>query len=460
MFWRTELRRIRRSWSVAFEGDGSMLRGLRNVLTCAVVGCCLITPLVARAENWPQWRGAHHDGISHEKNITSEWDIKGKNVRWKVEMPGPGGASPIVWDNQVFVTSAADADLVLMSLDKEGHQLWKKKIGTGNKVARSDEGNFASPSPSTDGQHVWAFVGSGDLVCYDFAGNEKWHINLQDRYGKFNIQFGMSSTPILDSGRLYLQLIHGEGNPKTREAVVVALDAATGKEIWKQDRPSEASDENEHSYASPTFYDDGKLKCLITHGADYVIAHSLDDGHELWRSGGINPPEKYNRFLRLVASPAIGPGIVVVPSAKNGPVLAIDPYATGDVTNSKTARLWTRAENTPDVSSPLIVDGIVYLCRESGIMLTLDAKTGQQIYMERIHNHRHRASPVYADGKIYCTARDGVVTVLKAGRQFELLNEIKMDEDISASPAVSNGRIYIRSFQNLWCIGSTQVAEK
>ena len=263
-------------------------------------------------------------------------------------------------------------------------------------------------------------MGSGDLVCYDFDGNEKWHLNLQEVYGKFNIQFGMSSTPILDGDKLYLQLIHGDGNAKTREAVVVALDKATGKQVWRQERPSEAYAENEHSYASPTLYDDGKTKYLITHGADYAIAHDLKDGSEIWRSAGINSKEKYNPALRLVTSPVTAPGLVIVPSAKNGPVLAI----------------------------------------ESGIMLTLDAKTGEEIYMERMHNHRHRASPVYADGKIYCIARDGVVSIIKAGRKFELIKEIKMDEDISASPAISNGRIYIRSFQMLWCIGANQVAGK
>jgi len=412
---------------------------------------------MAAADNWPQWRGANHNGICSEKNIPDDWNAT-KNVVWKIEMPGPGGATPVVWDDLVFVTSAADSDLLLMAITTDGKVKWKNKIGTGNKVARSDEGNFASPSPVTDGKHVWAFVGSGDFVCCDFEGKEKWHINLQDIYGKFEIQFGMSSTPILDGDQLYVQLIHGEGNAKTREAIVVALDKNTGKQIWKVDRPSEAYAENEHSYASPTLYVDEKQKFLLTHGADYIVAHSLDDGHEIWRSAGLNPKEKYNPTLRLVASPVAAPGLIVVPSAKDGPVLAINPNSSGDVTNSTTARLWTRAKNTPDVSSPLIHDGIVYLCRESGIMLTLDAKTGEEIYMQRIHNHRHRASPVYADGKIYCVARDGVVTILKAGRKFELVREIKMDEDISASLAISNGKIFIRSFQSLWCIGNSQVA--
>lgn len=433
---------------------------LRHAVKLGIFSIVCLSCAIGAADNWPQWRGANHNGICDEKNIPDDWDAQ-KNVLWKVEMPGPGGATPVVWDDYVFVTSAADADLLLMAFStSDGKLKWKNKIGTGNKVARSDEGNFASPSPVTDGKHVWAFVGSGDFVCCDFEGHEKWHINLQDLYGKFQIQFGMSSTPILDGDHIYVQLIHGEGNAQTREAIVVALDKNTGKQVWKVDRPSEAVAENEHSYASPTLYIDGKTKFLLTHGADYIVAHSLEDGHELWRCAGLNPKDKYNRTLRLVSSPVAAPGLIIAPSAKDGPVLALNPNLSGDITESSEGRLWTRAKNTPDVSSPLIHDGIVYLCRESGIMLTLDAKTGEQIYMERIHNHRHRSSPVYADGKVYCIARDGVVTILKAGRKFEVVREIKMDEDISASPAISNGRIYIRSFQSLWCIGNSQVAGK
>ena len=420
-------------------------------LLCAGLLCLL--PLAASAENWPQWRGAKHDGISTEKNLPARWS-ETENVAWKLALPGPAGATPVVWNQHIFLTAAADKDLVLIAVSTEGQQLWSKVLGTGNKVARTDEGNFASPSPCTDGKHVWAFVGSGDFGCFTFDGTQVWKTNLQDRYGKFNIAFGLSSTPVLHQGRLYVQLIHGDGDAKTREARVVCLDGASGDEIWNQERPSAAIAENEHSYASPTLYHDDKQEFLLTHGADYVIAHDLIDGHELWRSGGLNPPAKYNPTLRLVASPVAVPGLIVVPSAKNGPVLAIRPGGSGDITDSKEFRLWTRAENTPDVPSPVVYEGLVYLCRENGVLICLDAETGAEIYQERTHSHRHRASPVYADGKIYLTSRDGVVSVVKAGRKFELLSSNAMNADISASPAISNGRIYLRSFEHLWAIGA------
>jgi len=413
----------------------------------------LTSPDRVQADNWPQWRGPQNNGVCAETDLPTKW-TKTENVVWKLPLPGQAGATPVIWGDHIFLTSVAadNTNLELICASTDGKLLWKKTIGTGNKVARSDEGNFASPSPSTDGKHVWAFVGSGDLVCYDFDGNEIWKINIQDRYGKFIIQFGMSSSPVLHKDRLYLQLIHGEGNPKTREALVVALDKATGKEIWKQDRPSEAHSENEHSYASPILYEDNERSYLITHGADYVIAHALEDGRELWRSGGLHPPDRYDPTLRLVASPAAVPGLIVVPSAKKGQVLALRPDGKGDITNSETYRLWT-FPTTPDVPSPVIHDGLVYLCRENGVLICLDARTGEKLYEQRTHSYRHRASPVYADGKLYLTSRDGVVSVVKAGRQFELLASNETGEDISASPAISNGRIYLRTFNALWAIG-------
>lgn len=404
----------------------------------------------ARAENWPQWRGAQLDGISHESKVPTKWS-KTENVAWRAELPGPAGSTPVVWEDRIFLTSADGENLVLIALDTSGKQLWKKVLADHNKTVRGDEGNYASPSPSTDGQHVWAMMGTGDIGCYTVDGQEVWRFNLQDRYGKFDIQFGMTSTPVLDGDRLYLQLLHSGG------AKVIALDKLTGAEAWQQNRPSDARDECEHSYASPVIYRDDKRELLITHGCDYVVAHRLDDGAEVWRCGGLNPLGNYNPTLRFVASPVAAPGLIIVPSAKNGPVLALNPASKGDISESKEGHFWTREHNTPDVPSPLVVDGLVYLCREDGTLLCLDAKTGKEQYpkAQRTHSDRYRASPVYADGKIYLTARGGMVTVVKAGPTFEVLASNDLGEAISSSPAISNGRIYLRTFDALYAIGKS-----
>ena len=352
-----------------------------------------------------------------------------------------------MWDDHIYLTSADGNDLVVLALTTDGKQLWKQVLAGDNKTVRGDEGNFASPSPSTDGKHVWALMGTGDLACYTADGREEWKFNLQDRYGKFDIQFGMTSTPVLDGDRLYLQLLHSKG------ALVLALDKLSGREIWKQTRKSDARAECEHSYASPVIYRDGKLELLLTHGCDYIVAHRLSDGSEVWRCGGLNPLAKYNPTLRFVASPLAGPGFVIVPSAKNGPVLCLDPASQGDISASQQGHIWTRPHETPDVPSPLAYDGLVYLCRENGNLICMDAKSGEEYYMNRTHPDRHRASPVYGDGKIYLTARDGTVTVVKAGKSFEVLATNKMEESISSSPAISGGRIYLRTFEALYAIG-------
>ena len=397
------------------------------------------------AENWPQWRGLHNDGISTETDVPIQWS-QSDNVRWRLPLPGDGASTPIVWEDKIFLTSAEGSALVLMCVSTKGKALWKRTLGRGNRVVRGGEGNSAAPSPTTDGNHVWAFLGTGALACYDFEGNRVWETNLEERYGRFDLYFVMSSTPLLDKERLYIQLIHSNA------WLVLALDKMTGAEIWKHERQSNATAECEHAYTSPILYRDAEREFLVVHGADYVTAHSLKDGSEIWRCGGLNPMASYNHSLRFVASPVATDGLIVVPSAKNGPVLGIDPGAQGDITDSHW-QVWKLRQGTPDVPSPLIYEGLVYLCRENGDVLCLDAKTGEQLYRKRTHRHRHRASPIYANGFIYLTSRDGVVNVVKAGREFEIVATNVLGETIAASPVIANGTLYLRSYEALYAVG-------
>jgi outer membrane protein assembly factor BamB len=409
---------------------------------------CLIPLALAggvRAENWPQWRGPNGDGISKETNLPTHWSDT-ENVVWSLPLPGMGGSTPAVWGERIFLTSADGDDLVLLCVSTQGKELWKRKLGSGRFKARSDEGNLASSSPSTDGKHVWAFVGPGDFACFTLDGKEVWKFNAQERYGKFKIQFGMHSTPVLYGDRLYMQLIHSGG------ARVIALDKATGETVWIVARKSDGRAECEHSYASPVIWHNGDKAYLITHGNDYAIAHRLDNGEEIWRVGDLNPKDRYNPTLRFVASPVAAADLIVVPSAKNGPVVGVKPNAAGMIRAGSAQEQWRLRSNTPDVPSPLVHDGLVYLCRENGTLICLDAKTGAKLYEASTHKQRHRASPVCADGKIYLTARNGVISVVKAGPKFELLATNRMNDDISASPVVSNGRIYLRGFKALYAI--------
>jgi outer membrane protein assembly factor BamB len=399
----------------------------------------------ARADNWPQWRGPTGDGISKETGLPSEWGAT-KNVAWKLTLPGMSGATPVVWGERIFLTSEDGGDVALLCVSTAGRELWKRKVGAGKARFRGDEGNQASPSPSTDGTHVYVFTGAGDLACFDFDGREVWKFNAQQRYGRFQIMHGMHVTPLLHGDRLYLSLLHSGG------WWVIALDKATGKDVWKVRRQSDARAECEQSYASPVLWSRGKDAYLIIHGCDYATAHRLRDGGEIWRVGDLNPKGHYDASLRLVASPVAAADLIVVPSAKNGPVVGLKPEAKGLVTAGSPFELWRRPHNTPDVPSPLIHEGLVYLCRENGVLICMEAKTGKQLFEERLHGGRYRASPVYADGKIYCTARDGIVSVVQAGPRFQLLATNRLPDEIAASPAVADGRIYLRGFGTLYAL--------
>lgn len=429
---------------------------LTLVFTLLTTATTVAGEAAAEGSNWPNWRGPDGNGVSPAKNVPLKWSAD-DNVAWRVALPGQSGATPCVWGERIFLTSVDGDDLVLLCFDTSGKQQWRQVVGSGDKKVRGDEGNMASPSPTTDGKHVWAMMGQGSIACYTVAGKPVWDFNLQERFGKFKIAFGMSSSPVLHDGKLFLQLIHGEGKAATQEAIVVSLDATTGKTLWKIDRVTAASNENEHSYASPMIFDHGDTQYLITHGADYAIAHSLKDGSEIWRLEGLNPQKdpsrRYHPTLRFVASPVANEGIVVVPTAKNGPVVVLDgTIAKGKIDQSSDAHLWTRPQNTPDVPSPLVKDGLCYLCRENGNLMVLDARTGKEHYEERTNRTRHRASPVWADGRIYLTGRDGKVTVVQDGPQFKVLAENETGQEMAASPVIINGRIYLRTFEELWAI--------
>ena len=406
-------------------------------------------------ENWPQWRGARLDNKSSEQDLPVQFDGD-RNLVWRVAMPGPGGASPVVWEDQVFVTSVDQQDGIwLICIGGDGQEQWRRQLQGENRDSR-DGGNAASPSPCTDGQHVWATSTAGYLECFDMDGNPVWSVDLQDRYGDFAIQFGMTSTPVLDQGRLYHQLIHGAMRDRdtTSQGIVAAIDAATGEEIWRHQRTTQATMENKHSYASPVIVRDGDWECLVTHGGDYAVGHSLADGSELWRCGDLNAPENYNPFLRFVSSPVFSEGMLVVPSAKNGPVLSLKTGLSGDVTDDSSSRHWKLPAGTPDVATPVVFNGLVFLARENGALICVDGKSGEPLLEQRMFADRHRSTPVVADGKLYIAGRDGTIHVVTADRECRVLAENRLDEQTLASPAIADGKIYIRTFEALYCFGN------
>jgi outer membrane protein assembly factor BamB len=399
----------------------------------------------AVADNWPQWRGPSNDCISNEKGLPTEWS-ETENVAWKLKLPGMGSGTPAVWGDHIFLTAEDEHDLYALCVSATGKEVWRKKIGPSDGKRGRAESNEASPSPCTDGKCAYFYFGTGDLACFDFDGNDVWHINVQDRYGKMVFQHGgIHSTPVLHGDRLYLQLLNRNGT------YVVALNKDDATEAWKISRESDGVGEGKEVYASPTIGQNNREEYLIVHGNDYATAHSLKDGAEIWRVGGLNDKGRYNRQFRFVTSPTATANVIVVPSCKGGPVLGIKPDAMGLVTADSSSEMW-RYDRTPDVCSPLVVDGLVYLCGD-GILTCIDAKTGKEYYKERVHGGIYRGSPVYADGKIYLPCQDGMVTVVLAGSKFEVLATNKLSDRINATLVIADAHIYIRGWDSLYAIG-------
>jgi outer membrane protein assembly factor BamB len=415
----------------------------------------------ARAEHWPQWRGPRHDGVAAVRGLPAGWS-KTKHVAWRTPLPGRAGATPCVWGDRVFLTSNEGDDLVLLAVNaRDGAILWKRRVCGGNADARAGEGNSASPSPCTDGEHVWVFFGTGILACYTVDGREVWKLDANERFGKIDIQFGMTSTPVLDGDALYLQLIHGpmKLGDDTRTGKVIRLDKRSGATVWTVDRVTDAQFECKHSYASPFLYRHDGREFLVVHGADCVTGHALADGRELWRFGGLNGPSATNpkphdQTFRLVASPCVAPGTIIVPTCKGGPTVALrvgDDLA-GDCTGKRSVVKWINPV-TPDVSIPLVADGLVYMLHKDGKLQCVDLETGKDVYFERTHTGQHRSSPLLADGRLYYGSNDGWVTVVRPGRTFEQLDAIDFGgEAITASLVAVDGTLYVRSYDALYAI--------
>jgi outer membrane protein assembly factor BamB len=411
-----------------------------------LAGCTLLAGATyGRADNWPAWRGPEKNGISKETNLPITWS-ETSNLAWKLPLPGKGGGTPVIWEDRIFLTSGEANDFVLLCIRTDGKPLWKRRIGSDGRTAiRVDEANDASASPSTDGKHVYALVGTGDLACFDFDGREIWKFNIQERYGKYQIQHGIHGTPLLHEDRVYLSILHNGGH------WVVALDKATGKEVCKVARPTDAKGESREAYASPILWTTGKDTTLVILGCDYTTGHRLDDGREIWRLRDLN--SKKDQAFRIIASPVATPDLLVIPTCRGGLIVALKPGATGNIDAGSPFEPWRKPKGAPDVPSPLIQDGFVYLVQaDGGYLQSWDAKTGQEFYKERIHPDRYRASPVYADGKLYVLSRDGTAIVVQTGAKYQLLATNKLNDNFAASPAIANGRIYLRGFGNLYAI--------
>ena len=411
---------------------------LTLVLLCAVVA-------MPTAENWPQWRGPALNGISAEKNLPVRWS-KTENLAWKLPLPEWSGSTPVIWGDRIFLNIAEGGDLYLWCVDRaRGAAIWKQHLGGGN--VRMQKQNMSSPSPVTDGRNVWAMTGTGILKAFDLAGKELWMRDIQKEYGRFGLQWGYGSSPLLHEDALYVQVLHGM---RTNDpSYLLRIDKASGKTVWRVERPTQARFESPDAYTTPALLRYGTATEIVITGGDVVTGHDPATGKELWRANGLNPAN--DGSYRIVASPVVFGDVVVAPSRER-PIIALRAGGRGDVTRSHV--LWSSG-NGSDVPTPVTDGTYLYVVNDRGIMWCIDMKTGKDVYgRQRVRSGSYSGSPVLADGKIYVTNEDGVTVVVKAGPTFQVLAENDLDDYTLSSPAISEGQIFIRTSKFLYAIGN------
>jgi outer membrane protein assembly factor BamB len=428
-------------------------------------------------DNWPHWRGPYHNGVSDAKDLPMKWG-QTQNIVWKTPLPSWSAATPIIWGDRIFIVSPSKAEsdqgpekqkveelsqsegrrrrsaldpggpnlLLICISKKDGKVLWERELDDKNQIHRKQ--NDATPSPVTDGKHVWVVTGTGKVAAFDMDSKPVWTKDLQKDYGPFGHNWGYGSSPLLHDGSLIVEVLHGM---KTDDpSYIVSLNAMTGEEQWHQERPTDAEMESPDAYTTPVILEhEGKIQIVIS-GGDYVTGHDFETGEEIWRAGGLNPLKRPN--YRVVPTPIVVDGLIYAPTRKK-PLLALKVGGTGDITESHL--VWKyEGSAAPDVPSPVSDGKYFYMVDDRGLVTCLDAKTGAQIWgPETTTEGIVSASPILADGKLYILNEKGVTSIVSIGPEFKLLATNELDGTYTlASPVVSGSQLFIRTSTHLYCI--------
>lgn len=410
------------------------------------------------AGDWAQLRGPNFNGSTNEKNLPATWS-QTENIEWSVDMPGPSAATPVVSGDHVFVSSTdrTNETVLAMCFDRtSGKRRWSHVVGKG--IRKDIRSTFSAPSPATDGKVVIFFYGNGDMFAYDFAGKQQWKQN----FGPFAFGWTFSSSPVIYSGKMYLQILQNRGRSGNTQSYILAMDPRTGKQLWKHVRPSQAVAESLEAFTTPMPYEHNGQKQLLVNGGDAVTGHDLQTGKELWRWETWNP-EKI-RHWRLVPSPVAGDGVVLLCAPKNSPVYALPTNKSGQLKDSQLFWVSRNERNiTSDVPTPAFYDGDFFILSKNRRILTrVEPKSGTAKWSTPLKSRQKlEASPLAADGKIYLLNFDGEVTVVDAAKG-DVLSVIPMaDNDtlgegfIRSSIIAAHGKLFIRTNSKLYCVGKS-----
>jgi outer membrane protein assembly factor BamB len=407
----------------------------------------LATAAVLQAENWPQFRGPTRQGLSTETGLPLKWSPV-ENIAWKTPIPGEAWSSPIVWGERVFVTTATEngASCHVLCLNRtDGKILWDKeafKQVPGHKGGRN---SYATPTPCTDGDRVYAVFGDGSFVALDFEGKIAWMNRLFPFYG----EHGLGTSPILWND-LIIMARDGSNDGEDKKlgwqvpwekSFVMALDKSTGRLRWKAPRGlSRIAHVVPNIWSTP----DGRAQ-VISGAGDVVQGFDARTGERIWTSKNIGEG--------VVPSIVLGDGIVFTASGWGGreSIKAFRLNGKGDL--GETNLVWEQRKGLPRIPSYLYLSPNLFTITEGGIAMCLRGDTGEIVWQERVGGS-HSASPVSAEGHIYFLSDEGETTVIEASLQFKVLARNALKEKVQASMAVSQRHLFIRTAGNLYCIGS------
>jgi outer membrane protein assembly factor BamB len=452
---------------------------MRRILPTLALSA-LVTTLVVSAANapkpgrdWPQFRGIAANGIAEGFTLPTEWNVAAKtNIAWATDIPGLGLSSPIVWGDDIFVSTAISGDKTanlkigaygaiapvqddtehewkIYAIDKKtGKVKWQETVHKGvPKVKRHTKNSHANATMATDGERLIAFFGSEGLFAYDLKGRQLWKkdFGLLDS-GYFmmpDAQWEFGSSPVLHDGKIVVLADVQKGS------FLALLDAKTGEQIWRVDRTDVPT------WGTPAIHTVNGQTQIIVNGFKHTGAYDFKTGKEIWkitRNGDIPVP-----------TPVIHDGMIYITNAHGpmSPIYAIKDTATGDITLDADATssphiAWSIPKGGGYMCTPLVYQGLVYIATYGGVVSAFDAKTGERKYQERLLKDTSSAftsSPVANDGKVYIAGEDGQVIVIKAGPVFERLATNDMGSPVLASPAISDGKLLIRTQTQLVAIG-------
>ena len=475
---------------------GQVLQSRRRPVM-RIFALILLFALSTRASEWLQFRGPNAGGVASSAAPPERLDLDG-NLLWKTPLP-PGHSSPVVTEDRVFLTAVDEGRLFTIALDRAtGAIQWRREAPRPRQGRTHKVNNAAASSPVSDGANVYVFFGDYGVLAYSAEGDELWKLPL----GPFHNQMGMSASPILVDGKLILSL------DDDRQSSMVALDPANGEMLWRTDRS-----EFTRSFGTPIVHRpaDGPAEIIIP-GAFQLAGYSAENGEKLWwarglcwqpkavaaldeglvyahcwAAGGDRPPEKvYPDFeTGLAELDQDGDGAISktefypdlekkfggydldkdkklglrdwtffqAKTSSQNALMAVRLGGRGDVTATHVE--WTHRKSLPNVASPLVYDGIVYLAKDGGIVTALDAATGRLLKAGRLPNamDKYFASPVAAGGRVYFLDGAGTLTVVNAGAEWSVLQTLPLAEGGNATPALVDGRVYIRTHENLYCFG-------